>query len=110
MNTYSQDRITGLNIAIRSEVIAQIGMVCSSQSTGVEMIDGGEVSVDSGFSYQTIRELISKGHKVGFDYGTYGGYQAIIIDSKIKFIMALPNREKMVRMQSFELFANIPGL
>ena len=54
----------------------------SSQPTGEEMTDGGEVSLESGFSYEVIRELMNKGHKVGFANGPYGGYQAIMWDSK----------------------------
>lgn len=56
----------------------------SSQPTGELMKDGGEVSLESGFSYQTIRALMSKGHKIGFAKGPYGGYQAIMWDSKNK--------------------------
>jgi len=56
----------------------------SSQPTGEKMKDGGEVSLESGFSYQTIRELMSKGHKIGYAKGVYGGYQAILWDSKNK--------------------------
>ena len=56
----------------------------SSQPTGEEMTDGGEVSLESGFSYETIRDLMSKGHKIGFSKGPYGGYQAIMWDAKNK--------------------------
>ncbi|MDB4582572.1 gamma-glutamyltransferase [Draconibacterium sp.] len=56
----------------------------SSQPTGEEMTDGGEVSLESGFSYQTVRELMSKGHKIGYAKGPYGGYQAIMWDEKNK--------------------------
>lgn len=53
----------------------------SSQPTGEIMTDGGEVSLESGFSYQTIRGLLSKGHKINYSKGSYGGYQAILWDS-----------------------------
>lgn len=56
----------------------------SSQPTGEVMTDGGEVTLESGFSYQTIRALLSKGHKIGYEKGPYGGYQAIMWDSKNK--------------------------
>jgi len=56
----------------------------SSQPTGSKMTDGGEVSLESGFTYQTIRDLMSKGHKIGFAKGPYGGYQAIMWDEKNK--------------------------
>ena len=52
----------------------------SSQPTGETMTDGGEVSLETGFSYKTIRELMSKGHKIGYAKGVYGGYQAILWD------------------------------
>lgn len=56
----------------------------SSQPTGEIMNDGGTVQLESGFSYQTIRELMSKGHKIVYSVGPYGGYQAIMYDSKNK--------------------------
>lgn len=56
----------------------------SSEPTGEIMTDGGVVSLETGFSYETIRELMSKGHKIGFEKGPYGGYQAIMYDYKNK--------------------------
>ncbi len=56
----------------------------SSQPTGEKMIDGGIVSLETGFSYQTIRSLMEKGHKISFSNGPYGGYQAIMWDEKNK--------------------------
>lgn len=53
----------------------------SSEPTGEKMIDGGIVSLESGFDYEVIRELIKMGHKINFDVGDYGGYQAIMYDS-----------------------------
>ena len=40
----------------------------------------GTVRVESGISYNTIRELMGMGHRVGFARGIYGGYQAILWD------------------------------
>ena len=54
------------------------------QPTGGEMTDGGEVSLEKGFDYKQIRELMKKGHKVIYDLGSFGGYQAIMIDYIIK--------------------------
>jgi len=54
----------------------------SSQPTGSKMTDGGAVSLESGFTYHTIRDLMSKGHKIGYAKGLYGGYQAIMWDEK----------------------------
>lgn len=56
----------------------------SSQPTGEMMNDGGRVSLESGFEYQTIRELMSKGHRIGYALGPYGGYQAIMWDKENK--------------------------
>ena len=56
----------------------------SSDPTGGTMTDGGEVTLESGFSYETIRRLMQLGHKIGYDYGPYGGYQAIKWDNKNK--------------------------
>ena len=53
----------------------------SSQPTGEVMTDGGTVTLETGFPYQTIRDLMSKGHKIGYAKGAYGGYQAILWDS-----------------------------
>ena len=52
----------------------------NQQPTGGEMTDGGEVSLEKGFDYKQIRQLMKKGHKVIFDLGSFGGYQAIMID------------------------------
>ena len=52
----------------------------SSQPTGEKMSDGGKVSLESGFPYETIRKLARMGHKVGWDVGPFGGYQAILRD------------------------------
>jgi len=54
----------------------------SSQPTGEKMTDGGWVSLESDFTYQVIRELLQKGHKIKFDAGGYGGYQAIMYDEE----------------------------
>jgi gamma-glutamyltranspeptidase/glutathione hydrolase len=51
---------------------------------GPKMSDGGTVMLESGFGYETIRELMRMGHKVGFEYGKYGGYQAIRYDAANK--------------------------
>lgn len=54
----------------------------SSQPTGEKMTDGGIVNLESGFSYETIRELMSKGHEIRFSKGGFGGYQAILYDEE----------------------------
>ncbi|BDX05117.1 gamma-glutamyltransferase [Planctobacterium marinum] len=54
----------------------------SSQPTGEMMIDGGYVSLENGFSAQTRRELLGKGHSLREVSGWFGGYQAIMRDPK----------------------------
>ncbi len=56
----------------------------STQPTGGNMTNGGILNLESGFSYETIRGLMSKGHKVQFAKGIYGGYQAIMWDDERK--------------------------
>jgi len=54
----------------------------SSQPTGEKMNDGGTLHLESGIDYEVIRELTKKGHRIIFDVGGYGGYQAIMFDKK----------------------------
>ncbi|WP_155952079.1 gamma-glutamyltransferase [Pseudoxanthomonas suwonensis] len=44
---------------------------------GTAMSDGGEVNLETGFPYETVRALMRKGHRIIFADGPYGGYQAI---------------------------------
>jgi len=42
---------------------------------------GGSVVLENGFSPETVRKLLSMGHKVTYGFGgTYGGYQGILYD------------------------------
>jgi len=52
----------------------------SSQPTGERMRDGGVVSLESGFPWETVRALARKGHRIQVQVGAYGGYQAILRD------------------------------
>ncbi len=54
----------------------------SSEPTGGKMTDSGQVLLETGFDYEAIRTLMEKGHKVGFDLGSYGGYQTIMRDKE----------------------------
>jgi gamma-glutamyltranspeptidase/glutathione hydrolase len=54
----------------------------SSQPTGERMTDGGRVYLETGFPYESIRELVRMGHRVGFSVGPFGGYQAILRDKE----------------------------
>ena len=53
----------------------------SAQPTGGGMTDGGRVLLETGFPYETVRALMEMGHDVGWDDGSYGGYQAILYDA-----------------------------
>ncbi|MBE0637675.1 MAG: gamma-glutamyltransferase [Bacteroidales bacterium] len=53
-----------------------------STPTGTSTSGTGQVNVESGISYETIRGLLDKGHKVGLQRGVYGGYQAILWDKE----------------------------
>jgi gamma-glutamyltranspeptidase/glutathione hydrolase len=55
-----------------------------SSPTGRVGTDSGEIKLESGFDYEVIRQLMRMGHRVGFANGIYGGYQAIMYDSKNK--------------------------
>ncbi len=52
----------------------------SSEPTGKKMSDGGTLFMESGFPQQTIDALRSKGHRIRFTDGNFGGYQAIMRD------------------------------
>ncbi len=54
----------------------------SSQPTGETMSDGGKVSLETGFTLETVRELLNRGHQVAWNLGEYGGYQAIGLDAE----------------------------
>ena len=56
----------------------------SSPVTGPST-DKGEIHVESGIPYETVRGLMARGHKVGFARGIYGGYQAIYRDPETGF-------------------------
>ncbi|MDY0103709.1 MAG: gamma-glutamyltransferase [Lentimicrobium sp.] len=56
----------------------------SSEPTGDIRKDRGEIQLESGFDYAVIRELMNMGHKVGWSFGDYGGYQAIMFDAERK--------------------------
>ena len=49
----------------------------SSEPTGERMTDGGVLTLENGFQWENIRSLMQKGHKIQYDLGGYGGYQAI---------------------------------
>ena len=54
----------------------------SSSPTGELMLDGGYVSLESGFDEAVQRELMEKGHTLRRVVGAFGGYQAIAWDAQ----------------------------
>ncbi len=54
----------------------------SSQPTGEEMHDGGQVCLESGFPEAVRQGLRERGHQLGEEKGLFGGYQAIARDPK----------------------------
>ncbi len=57
------------------------------------MADGGELDLESGFPYETVRALMRKGHSVRFADGPYGGYQAIMVNPNGGYIGASESRK-----------------
>jgi len=49
----------------------------SSEPSGEVMINGGILNLETGYSYETIRQLMRMGHEIQYANGPYGGYQAI---------------------------------
>ena len=66
----------------------------SSEPTGEEMTNGGILTLENGFSWETVRSLIQKGHVVQFDLGGYGGYQAIQWDKENKVFLGASESRK----------------
>ena len=56
----------------------------SSEPTGEQMTDGGMLHLESGFRTEVIQKLMSMGHRIQWNLGGYGGYQAIMWDDKNK--------------------------
>jgi gamma-glutamyltranspeptidase/glutathione hydrolase len=54
----------------------------SSQPTGETMTNGGVVSLESGIGYEVRRGLTEMGHRLQINVGSFGGYQAIMLDEK----------------------------
>ena len=54
----------------------------SSEPTGEKATDGGQITLENGIPFETIRALMQMGHRVGWATpGSYGGYQAIRFDT-----------------------------
>jgi gamma-glutamyltranspeptidase/glutathione hydrolase len=62
----------------------RIHHIGSSEPTGEEMTSGGMLLLESGFRTEEIHKLMRMGHRIQWDLGGYGGYQAIMWDEKNK--------------------------
>ncbi|MCU0474247.1 MAG: gamma-glutamyltransferase [Bacteroidales bacterium] len=62
----------------------RIHHIGSSEPTGQQMTNGGILLLESGFRTDVIQKLMTMGHKIQWDLGGYGGYQAIMWDEKNK--------------------------
>ena len=60
----------------------RINHIGSTTPTGLpQESDGGSVVLENGFSPETVRKLMTMGHKVSYGFGgTFGGYQGILYD------------------------------
>lgn len=47
--------------------------------------DVGDTYVESGFSYEVLRDLMNKGHKIRMNTGIFGGYQAIMVKDGVYY-------------------------
>lgn len=69
----------GMNIQEAGDA-PRIAHTGSSEPTGERMTDGGIIQLESGFSHESVRELMKMGHTIQFDFLGYGGYQGIKFD------------------------------
>lgn len=66
----------------------------SSDPIGLPAKGRGELELESGFDYETIRELMQMGHKIVFVNGGFGGYQAIMFDKDRKIYFGASESRK----------------
>jgi gamma-glutamyltranspeptidase/glutathione hydrolase len=57
----------------------------SSQPTDEIMMDGGTLSIESGFGKSIEDELTAKGHTIKYERGIFGGYQAIMLKNGVYY-------------------------
>ncbi|MBA7513091.1 Glutathione hydrolase-like YwrD proenzyme [subsurface metagenome] len=66
----------------------------SSRPTGEPAEGKGTIQLESGFGYEVIRELMDRGHNIGYEKGIYGGYQAILYDPERKIYIGASESRK----------------
>lgn len=57
-----------------------LGSTEPTDGSDMYLQNGGYIEVERGVPYDTVRELMKKGHDVRYGLGGYGGYQAIMRD------------------------------
>ena len=53
----------------------------------------GQLSIESGFSQETIQALMLMGHTIQHDLGVFGGYQAILFDGSVYYGASDPRKD-----------------
>jgi len=66
----------------------------SSQPDGGGMTDGGNVYLESGLSPEVMRDLVSRGHRISFTQGGFGGYQGIWMDHRRGILLGASESRK----------------
>ena len=69
----------GMNVQQAGDA-ARVRHFGSGTPTGGAMTDGGQVALESGISPEAIESLRQRGHRLVRSVGSFGGYQAILID------------------------------
>ncbi len=54
-----------------------LGNTEPTDNTGMYLENGGYTEVERGIPWQTVQQLLQKGHEIRYGLGGYGGYQAI---------------------------------
>ncbi len=85
----------GMNVQEAGDA-PRIDHIGSSSPTGEQQDEGGgSVVLENGFSPETVRRLLSMGHKVSYGFGSaYGGYQAIMYDAVRKIYLGASESRK----------------